>query len=654
MKTPISDFFARDGALRRRFEGYEHRPQQGELAAAVYDFLASSEESTMAAEAPPGVGKTFAVLIPAISMALEKEKRVLFLTASIALQEQLIDKDLPKLKSVLNKDFAFGLLKGRSNYICLRRASMLQMSNAANQINFSFGEIAVTETGAPADFGQWIEETQTGDLAELSLSPSHPLFYQISAGRSGCMGTACPFKWRCFIARSYREAQDWQVVVANYHLFFSHILGGHGSFPVEYDWLVCDEAHRIPEAARNASRVEADAGDGEALLRPRAVSGFEPLLTSELVDVPLFKEKMDACRKSRAALFELAEARFNNGEGITERDDEALRKAKEFSDCLENMQRTLRLVDEKYRVGGFENAANLGEATALINWLGELSEYRRAVMWCLSVEKFPLWGYWRAHDALASAPVVCADIIRDAMSSEGPDKIILISATLSLSGDFSYWTRETGIQPDRTLVVASPFDYERQMELVVVDVGLSVGASGYDDRIAKVVERMCDENKGRSLVLLSSNRLLHAVADRMRRRARDYEILVQGDLPQRELLRKFREIESSILIGSVSFRDGVDIPGEALTQVIIDRIPFAHPSDPLNQARDVLEGRNAFMTASLPSAKIFLRQAVGRLIRSSQDHGRVAILDGRVLTKKAWNIPGSLPKCKIKRLTVEG
>ncbi|GHS93258.1 ATP-dependent DNA helicase-like protein [Synergistales bacterium] len=653
MKTTISDFFAPNGALRRRFKGYEHRPQQGELAAAIQAFLFSSEESVMAAEAPPGVGKTFAVLIPAISLAIEQEKRILFLTASITLQEQLIDKDLPKLKSVLGKDFAFGLLKGRSNYVCLRRASVLQMSSAANQASFSFEGNAVTETGAPVDFAQWTQETQTGDLTELSLSSSHPLSYQISAGRSGCMGMACPFRWRCFVTKSYREAQDWQVIVANYHLFFSHILGGHGSFPVPYDWLVCDEAHRIPEAARSAARVEADARDGEALLRPRAISGFEPLLTGELVDMPLFKERAEACRASRAALFDFAETRFNSGESITERDDEALRRAREFSDCLENMQISLRILDEKYRAGGFENATNLGEATALVNWLGELSEYKKAVMWCLSVEKFPLWGYWRAHDTLSSAPVVCADIIKDAMSSEEPEKTILISATLSLSGDFSYWMRETGMQPDRKLVVNSPFDYERQMELVVVEVGLSVGAAGYDDRIAKVIERMCDENKGRSLVLLSSNRLLNAVAARMRKSARDYEILVQGDLPQKELLRKFRDIESSILIGSVSFRDGVDIPGEALTQVIIDRIPFAHPSDPLNQARDALEGRNAFMTASLPSAKIFLRQAVGRLIRSSKDHGRVAILDGRVLTKEAWDIPGSLPKCKIKRLTVK-
>ncbi|MDR2174561.1 MAG: hypothetical protein LBO82_01315 [Synergistaceae bacterium] len=226
-KTPLSDFFSSSGLLARRFEGYEHRPQQTELALAVHDFLLDPAQSAMAAEAPPGVGKTFAVLIPSILLALTREKHILFLTAGIALQEQLIGKDLPKLRSLLGKSFTYGLLKGRGNYACLRRSFALQGAYLPG-----------AEGRAPLDLRRWLEETESGDLAELSLPAGHPLLFQASAGARGCLGAACPFRGRCFVVQALREAQDWQVVVANYHLFFSHILGGKGSFPVRYDWLV--------------------------------------------------------------------------------------------------------------------------------------------------------------------------------------------------------------------------------------------------------------------------------------------------------------------------------------------------------------------------------------------------------------------------------
>jgi ATP-dependent DNA helicase DinG len=638
---PLSDFFSSSGLLARRFEGYEDRPQQAALASAVREFLLDPGQSTMAAEAPPGVGKTFAVLIPSILLALARGNHILFLTAGIALQEQLIGKDLPKLHSLLGKNFSYGLLKGRGNYACLRRSFSLQGV-------FLPG----ADGGAPLDLPRWLEETRSGDLSELSLPSGHPLLFQAAASARGCLGTACPFKGRCFVTQAFKEAQDWHVVVANYHLFFSHILGGKGSFPVQYDWLICDEAHRIPDAARNAVTVEASSEDGLALLRPRASMGFDSLFSKEGIDLPLFQKRVEDCRNAHNALFELAELRYRQGEGITQCSEDVLRKGDELSGCLDALTGQLRGVEERFSSGGFENDAGLGEAAALTNWLDDLREYKRAVMWCLKVEKFPNWGYWRGPNALTSAPVVCADIVRGSLESEKPDKSILISATLSVAGDFSFWTRETGIRPDKALVVESPFDYANQMELLIVDIGISVGAQGYDDRICRVVRRLCDENGGHSLVLLSSMRLLRALAGRMKARPLGYEVLVQGDEPQRDLLKRFREVESSVLLGSVSFREGVDVPGEGLTQVIIDRIPFSHPNDPLVQARNVLEKGESFVRTALPSAKMFLRQAAGRLIRASTDHGRVALLDGRVLERREWKILESLPPCKYKRLSI--
>ncbi|MDR1978978.1 MAG: ATP-dependent DNA helicase [Synergistaceae bacterium] len=641
--SSFSDFFAPSGSLARRLEGYEYRPQQLEFAQAVHCFLHDPKQSTMAAEAPPGVGKTFAVLIPAILAA--EDNHILFLTASITLQEQLIAKDLPKLNALLGKNFSYGLLKGRGNYICLRRAMSLPG-----------GYLPLSDT--PIDIARWIEESDSGDLSELPLPSGHPVLAQTAASTRNCLGTSCPFRGRCFVTQAFRNAQDWQVVVANYHLFFSHILSGKGSFPVKYDWLVCDEAHRIPDAARNAATVEADAENGASLLRPRTLSGFDVLFAGQGIDAPLFKERAGACRTALDALFGLVELRYRQGEGIAECSEDLLHKGKEMIRAFDKLLEPLRGLEERFMSGGFENSADLGGVGAVMNWIDEVNEFKRAALWCLSVSDFPSWGYWRGANArganvLVSAPVVCADIIRDAFESEAPEKSVMVSATLSLEGDFSFWSRETGIRPDQTLVVTSPFDFERQMELLIVDIGMSVASQGYDDRICRAIEKLCDENGGRTLVLLSSMRLLRSLSDLMRRRERPYEVLAQGDLSQKELLKRFREDETSVLIGSVSFREGVDIPGEGLTQVIVDRIPFPHPNDPLVQARNALEGRKAFVKTTLPNAKMFLRQAVGRLIRSSSDRGRVVLLDGRALDREEWKILESLPPCKYRRLSVK-
>ena len=643
-KSSVEDFFKPSGYLARRLDKYEYRPQQLEFATAVHKFLLNPSKATMAAEAPPGVGKTFSVLIPAIMAA--EDRKILFLTASIALQEQLIDKDLPKLRSVLGKNFSYGLLKGRGNYACLRRSAAI--SNMFFQ----------SSNDTPVDLARWLGETDSGDLSELSLPSGHPLFFQAAAKANSCIGGSCPFRSRCFVVQAFRSAQDWQVIVANYHLFFSHILGGKGSFPVQYDWLVCDEAHRIPDAARSAATVEAGFEQGGTLLRSRALSGFDSLFSRHGIDTALFKERAAESRETLNALFSLAELRYRHGEGITACDEELLHKGEELAVAFDKLLSPIRALEDRFMSGGFEHDADLGEAASVVNWIDDLNEFRRSTLWCLKVGSFPSWGYWRGSDskgtgALMSAPVVCSEIVQNALSSESPEKSVMVSATLTLAGDFSFWTRETGVLPEEKLVVESPFDFENQMEILVVDVGVPVAAQGYDERVCRIVNKLCDDNGGRSLVLLSSTRLLKSVAAHMRGFEHPYEVLVQGDMPQRDLLRRFRELETSALLGSISFREGVDIPGDSLTQVIIDRIPFPHPNDPLVQARNALENQKAFVRTILPNAKMFLRQAIGRLIRGSSDRGRVVLLDGRILDREAWKILEILPNCQVRRLSVK-
>lgn len=211
---------------------------------------------------------------------------------------------------------------------------------------------------------------------------------------------------------------------------------------------------------------------------------------------------------------------------------------------------------------------------------------------------------------------------------------------------------ETGFEPDRFFICDSPFNLAEQMEILVVDTGLDVMNPSYDETLCAVIEKLVEGNGGATLALLSSRRLLGKVSARMKSRERAYPVLVQGELLRSELIRQFKEKDDSVLLGMASFREGVDIPGEGLTQVIIDRIPFAHPADPVVMARNALLGREAFRRTALPEAKILLKQAAGRLIRSREDRGRVAIIDGRVLQRKDWNIPGALPEVKYRRLVV--
>ncbi|MEA3508649.1 MAG: ATP-dependent DNA helicase, partial [Synergistota bacterium] len=281
-----------------------------------------------------------------------------------------------------------------------------------------------------------------------------------------------------------------------------------------------------------------------------------------------------------------------------------------------------------------------------------LNEQLGRLAWCTSVEGFPDWAYWWDGSRLSSVPAECAEMIAPWIFDSSPHAVIALSATLAAEGAFDYWRRETGIIPGRTLVLDSPFPLREQMSLWVVDLGRPVTQDDYPDTVARVVEKLCEQNGGSTLVLLSSFRVLGAVAARLASVKRGFRVLVQGQAPRWELLREFREDESSVLVGSVSFREGIDVPGKGLSQVIIDRIPFPHPSDPLIQTLEEKYGRKLFHRILLPGAKLLLRQAAGRLIRSFGDSGRVAILDGRVLSRTDWNIPAELPDAPYRKVTI--
>jgi ATP-dependent DNA helicase DinG len=636
---PMENFFGLSGRLAEIFPSFEYRKQQADLAEEARRTLLGGPGEILAAEAPPGVGKTFALLIPAMTEAAATGKKILFLTAGIPLQEQLIHKDLPALNRVLGLSLPFGLLKGKGNYACLVRAAEASESGRGGFLSFGDGG------AASMLIAQWLETTETGDLSELRLPPDSPAVAGVAASSRACLGFRCPFKDRCFSRKALREAQDWSVVVANYHLFFSYLLGAGKPFPVPCDILICDEAHRIPEAARSSMAMSVSADDFARLLRHRAVSEGASLLEhgSSAGRIAALSGEI---RQETVRFFDLLEVKVPA-------------KKASFTEPSEELRHQQAVVSEKVHellrffaplVDGQEEPDPEQSAAAV--WAEELRRVRHAMQWCTEVKNYPSWAYWKEGRSLSSAPAAPFAELADSFRSGAPDSVFFMSATLTAGGKWDYWMRETKIEPTRFFIAGSPFDLPAQMEILVVDTGMDVMNPAYDDTVCSVIEKLVESNGGSTLVLLSSLRLLGKAARALRRKERHYTVLVQGELPRSELLRLFREDRTSVLIGSASFREGVDIPGDGLTQVIIDRIPFPHPGDPLVQARNALEGRAAFSRTILPEAKMLLKQAAGRLIRSREDRGRVAIIDGRVLQRRDWNIPAALPEVKYRRLVV--
>lgn len=639
MNTDMQAIFGPEGPFAKTFPDYEVRPGQEDLARRVWDLCESSEGGILAAEAPTGIGKSFALLVPALLWAQKRDARILFLTAGIPLQEQLRDKDLPSLFRVLGFSVPFVVLKGRGRYVCRRRA--FDLGGPEGFVSFNGDAGVGVET-----LLHWLSRTETGELDELGLPGGHPLFAAAAAQQRGCLGARCPERERCFVLRAFRLAQDARLVIANYHLFFAYTIGLGVPFPVSFNLLVCDEAHRMTDSARSAASRTTSLDEWRRLLGGRAVTSALFSLTRSGRNGEAVLGHLGTCNREIEVLFGSISFRYGAGKTFFTADPQLVQAGRKVCHAVTAVLRPLAFLDD------MEGDEISEERATLAAWRDELKEALGALSWCLAVENYPEWAYWWDGTSLQSAPTLCSEQIREGVERCAPHAVVVASATLSLAGDLRFWKRETGLEPTDTLVLESPFPLREQMEVWVISTGMAVPDPGYDQRVAEIVEKLVEQNGGSTLVLLSSLRLLRTVGERLTSRKRGYDIFLQGSLPRGELLRRFREDLASVLVGSVSFREGIDVPGSGLTQVIIDRIPFPHPNDPVVEARNRLEGNSSFRDVTLPWAKLLLKQAVGRLIRTRTDRGRVVILDGRVVERKDWKILDALPRVVVRPLRV--
>jgi ATP-dependent DNA helicase DinG len=591
----VDEFFGPSGRLAAALPGFEPRGGQAGLAQAVEHALEGDEH--LLAEAGTGTGKSLAYLVP----ALVSGKRVVVATATKALQEQLLTKDVPAAAAALGRNVRVAVLKGRQNYLC--RKSLAGVDQLGGLFRTS------EDATAYERLGEWIESTETGDRAELSFEPSPTLWAELSVGADRCAGRRCPFIGSCYAEAARGRAAEAELVIANHALYFADLAlrqrtDGAGVLP-EHDAIVFDEAHRLEEAAAawfggriSLGRLRQLARDVERHCREEETRPPARAL-----------DDLDRAGTELIAAFDPSSGRRR----LTAADEAEL---KAYGSAL---GRALgRLADEL--AGAGEESDALARRA-----LGVAADVEA----CLDLDD-PDRVSWAEPGALAWAPVDVSEILREELWGVGPTAI-LVSATL----EAPFLRRRLGLDDARELVLPSPFDYREQALLYVPERFPEPRAPGYYARLADEVVALCNLSRGRALVLTCSYRALDELVDRARPRLQ-FPVLVQGEAPRERLLERFREDVDSVLFATATFWQGVDVAGESLSLLVVDKLPFAAPGEPLVEARCeriAREGGDWFTDYAVPSAVLQLRQGFGRLIRGHGDEGVVAILDPRLRTR---------------------
>lgn len=647
--------------IAARLERYEHRPQQLQMADAVASAIDRSRH--LVVEAGTGVGKSFAYLVPAILAAtIDQEedragdpRRIVVSTHTIALQEQLLSKDLPLLKAVIPREFTAVLVKGRRNYLSLRR---LELAKKRRSQLFEKDE----DLNQLDAISRWAPDTHDGSLAELDFTPSTVVWDEVASDSGNCLGKSCPHHKDCFYFRARRRAQHAQILVVNHALYFSDLaLRGSGAKLLpDHHTVIFDEAHTIESVAADHLGLQLSSGQVDYLLsrlfNDRTHRGL-------LADAAYQKEQKQVlrCYEASDELFEQLDEWLSRRESST----------RNFNGRVHDLiPVTNRLGDELSRLASFLRRAADGRndesertnlmsahdrcealADAFASWLGQREEGH--VYWMNA--KAGRGG--RTRIELSSSPIDVASELDRRLFAETPC-VILTSATLSVGGPrgFDFFRTRIGLSRAETLQVDSPFDYERQVELVTLrDMPDPSDSQTFEKALPAAIRHYLEETDGGAFVLFTSYELLRKMQQVLTPWciSRDMPLFSQADGgPRGQLLERFREERRAVLLGTDSFWQGVDVPGEALRNVIITKLPFAVPdSPPLEAKLEAIReaGGQPFRDHQLPEAILKLRQGFGRLIRTGSDQGIVVILDPRIRTKSyGRQFLESLPKCRYR------
>ncbi|MFQ5661016.1 MAG: ATP-dependent DNA helicase [Gammaproteobacteria bacterium] len=608
MMLSPTEILSTDGPLAEQIDNFKVRPQQQALAEAIDSAIRNHE--SLICEAGTGTGKTFAYLIPALLAGI----KVIVSTATKHLQDQLFQRDLPLIRKVLNVPIHISLLKGRANYLCLHR---LRLAEADGGYLTQAGGAQLTE------IRRWSQQTHSGDLSELTgIAEAAPVRFVVTSTAENCLGQECDDYEKCFVFQARRHASQADLVVVNHHLFLADMAlrdQGYGELLPQADLVIFDEAHKLPDLASEFFSQTLTSRQMLEFIRDCKLAYFD-----EAADLPQFLEILDQVEKS------VRDLRLAFGKGPLRSAWCEMKQRGEVTTALETLLQkahTLHHALESFAGRGKGLDSCFKRLNNLLNMLDCFAESGSddAIQWLETRGN----GF-----LLHQTPLDISETFQTHIAAYDCHNIYT-SATLAVNNNFCHFSGRLGLEDVRAQAWASPFDFKRQALLYFPEGLIDPRQEGYTERVVEKAIPVLQLTRGRAFFLFTSHRALQ-IAAKFIMAGIDYPVLVQGDAPRTELLETFRHTRHAVLLGTGSFWEGVDVKGQALSCVIIDKLPFTAPDDPVLQARMKKmeeQGGRPFIDYQLPEAVISLKQGIGRLIRDTQDYGVLMICDPRLVTK---------------------
>ncbi|GBU12618.1 ATP-dependent helicase [Enterobacterales bacterium] len=604
----MTDDFAPDGALAQKIEGFKPREPQRLMAQAVSKAITNKQG--LVVEAGTGTGKTYAYLAP----ALRSGKKVIISTGSKALQDQLYSRDLPKVASALKFKGKLALLKGRSNYLCIERLEQQSLSG---------GDLASQSLSDLVHLRNWSSMTEEGDISTCAVVAEDSYVWPlVTSTNDNCLGSDCPAYKDCFVVKARRKAMDADVVVVNHHLFMADMVvkeSGFGELIPTADVMIFDEAHQIPDIASQYFGQQVTSRQLLDMAKDITIA-----YRTEVRDSVQLQKSADRLSQSTMDFrLALGEPGFRGN----------------LRDVLSQpaIQRALLLLDDALELCYDVVKLSLGRSALLDAAFERATVYRNRLKRLKDVT-IPGYSYWyecnSRHFVLALTPLSVTDKFSEMMADK-PGAWIFTSATLSVNDQLHHFTARLGLDSAETLLLASPFDYANQALLCVPRFLPETNVRGISKQLARMLHPLIEANQGRCFFLCTSHLMMRELAEEFRATL-TLPVLLQGETSKGQLLAQFVEAGNALLVATSSFWEGVDVRGEALSCVIIDKLPFTSPDDPLLKARIEdcrLRGGDPFNEVQLPDAVITLKQGVGRLIRDTDDRGVMIICDNRLVMR---------------------
>ena len=671
----IENYFAKDGILAKEIKGFEYREEQEEMAQYIQDAI--NEDRKIIVEAGTGTGKTLAYLIPSIKWAVTNKKKVIIATNTINLQEQLLLKDIPLAKSIIKDEFSYVLVKGRNNYVCKRLFNELALGKSIDIETFSMEAREQIEY-----ILKWGNKTKTGDKAELTFEVYPDVWELVQSTTELCLGKKCPYRKECFYMKTRMEKMEADILISNHHVFFADLnVRAETDFDSEYlilpryDMVIFDEAHNVESVARSYFSVEVSKISFTRLLnriyqkknkkkkeKSALIRVEDTVDEKNLEDSEQYIYLLNTLKEEISILQNIGDEYFDEIRKIYETNTEApIKKSlNNFemtkSRFLENLREKKdifqgKLADFLNLMMSFNNVIDeeKDKNPEVINFNNHLKMFKAYIDSFKFINSFEddNYIYWldinskRTNVILTATPLNIAQKLSTVLF-DNLDRLVFASATIVVNGNFDYFKKSLGLDEEDCIeaIIKSPFDYDEQMSVYIPsDIQDSENINAFVSDASKFILNILLKTNGKAFILFTSYTMLNQIYYSISKKLKDkgFEVFLHGDKPRSQIIKEFKEAENPILFGTTSFWEGVDVQGENLSNVIITKLPFLVPTDPVVSAiskKIEEDGGNSFMDFQLPEAIIKFKQGVGRLIRKKTDSGNIFILDNRILKKR--------------------